>query len=161
MNTYIFTKSNIHNDINHKMLLSQLKENSFDEDALVSFSTQESDIFVLETNRELSQLELDNIQTTLDSYDGSAEAVKVYNQRKKPYKLKVVENKFIDYCEQLTTVKEKASFDALNSVITAMLSTDPNTATILSLNLLAIDAEAKREGGLEWWDTCEWHDDII
>jgi len=160
MNTYTFTKTNIQNDIHHYMLLDQLKDNSFDESALVSFSAPSTDTFELVTNRELTTQEQDDIQTTLDAYDGSEAAVDVYSQSKKPYKLKVVENKFIDYCEQLTGLKEKASFDQLNTIITQMLETDPNTATVLSLNLLAIDAEAKREGGLEWWDTCDWHDDI-
>jgi len=101
-----------------------------------------------------------SLDTLILNHDGSKQAQLDYEQTIKSDTLKIVENNFINYCEQLTNVKEKASFGTLNTLITTMLSTDPNTAMILSLNLLAIDAEAKREGGLSWWDDCSWHEDI-
>lgn len=81
-------------------------------------------------------------------------------QAAKSEALKVVENRFLSLCEQLTGSKTKASFGTLNTAIEGLMTNDAATATAVSLRLLAIDAEAKREGGLNWWDTCTWHEDV-
>lgn len=55
----------------------------------------------------------------------------------------------------------KLTFDQINSIIEGLMISDANAAIVASLKLLAIDAEAKREGGLKWWDTCEYHPEIV
>ena len=66
------------------------------------------------------------------------------------------------FCQQLTGgTMTKLTFDQINSTINGLMESDVNAAVVASLNLLAIDAEAKREGGLKWWDTCEYHLEIV
>lgn len=79
----------------------------------------------------------------------------------KPLRLKIVENTFLSICDTLTgqTSHVKLGFDTLNTIISGI--TDPNTKVLVSLQLLSIDAEAKREGGLLWWDDCTWHPEIV
>jgi hypothetical protein len=81
-------------------------------------------------------------------------------QANKPEKLKLAENSFISLCEMLTGQKQKFGFDTLAQIIKQMMATDPNSAIVLSLSLLAADAECKREGGNSWWDTAQWHEGI-
>jgi hypothetical protein len=75
--------------------------------------------------------------------------------------LKTVENNYILLCEQLVGSKIKLGFDQLNNIINELMTTDSQTATMITIKLLAIDAEAKREGGLKWWNDCTWHSDIV
>jgi hypothetical protein len=81
-------------------------------------------------------------------------------RKHKPLKLKQVENKFLLLCDQLTggQDKTKLGFDTLQ-MATEQIQ-DVSTKIMVSLQLLAIDAEAKREGGLLWWDDCNWNIDI-
>ena len=83
-------------------------------------------------------------------------------QLNKPLVLKIVENKFLMFCDLLTqgTNHTKLGFDQLGNILEVMLNSDPNRSIVLSVKLLAIDAEAKREGGNLWWDDCTWHSDI-
>lgn len=55
----------------------------------------------------------------------------------------------------------KLSFDQINAIIEPLMVSDANTAIVLGMRLLSIDAEAKREGGLKWWDDCEYHPEIV
>jgi hypothetical protein len=81
-------------------------------------------------------------------------------QFNKSIELKTVENKFLLLCEQLCGSKTKLGFDILENKITELLATDPNTAIMLSVRLLSLDAEGKREGGLVWWNDIHWHNDL-
>jgi len=95
---------------------------------------------------------------THEEYDAEQEAAL---QAAKPEKLKVAENKFFDLCFAIFGDREKRGFDELNTAIEAMTTTDPNTATALAIRLLAVDAECKREGGNQWWDTAAYHEEIV
>lgn len=74
--------------------------------------------------------------------------------------LKAVENRFLLLCEQLTGSRAKASFGTLDEIVRPMRTNAPSTFAAVSIELLAIDAEAKREGGLNWWDSCVWHEEV-
>lgn len=96
----------------------------------------------------------------LDSIDAAAQVWKQnLAQSSKPVELKKAENNFLLLCEQLTGKKEKVGFDTLRTILEAMLTTDPQTAMVLSWKLLSIDAEGKRFDQ-RWWDSCIWHADV-
>jgi len=82
-------------------------------------------------------------------------------QAAKSLALKTVENNFLLFCEILTGSKDKLGFAQLEAILNAMLVTDPNNAIVLSVRLLAIDAEGKREGGNIWWDDVCWHPELV
>lgn len=88
----------------------------------------------------------------------SAEAAR---QLAKPLVLKTAENNFLAMCDALTggTSHTKLGFADLNAIISAI--PDPGVMGLTAIRLLAVDAEAKREGGLKWWDDCTWHADIL
>ena len=70
-----------------------------------------------------------------------------------------LQNQYMTLCGQLTGQNPvKLGFAELQGIIEGMMATDPNTAVALSLKLLTLDAALKREGGLQWWDNCEWRD---
>ena len=52
-------------------------------------------------------------------------------------------------------------FDAITEILNNLLVTDPNTAVVLSLKMLGLDAEGKREGGNLYWDDIIFHEDIV
>lgn len=85
-----------------------------------------------------------------------------HEQNQKSTKLKIVENSFLTICEQLTGKKEKASFAVLREIVKGI--TDATQRHDTAAELLALDAEGKREGkregGSSWWDDIAWHDDI-
>ena len=83
------------------------------------------------------------------------------NQLAKSDKLKAAENKFFDLCFAIYGDRTKRGFDELNTAIEAMTATDQNAATALAIRLLAVDAECKREGGNQWWDTAAYHEEIV
>ena len=82
-------------------------------------------------------------------------------QAAKPDKLKAAENKFFDLCFAMLGDRQKRGFDEISAAIEAIATTDQETATALSLRLLAVDAECKREGGNQWWDTAAYHEEIV
>jgi hypothetical protein len=63
-------------------------------------------------------------------------------------------------CDQFigSTAHTKLGFDTLNIIIEQIA--DPNVKAMAAIQLLAIDAEAKREGGNLWWDDCAWHPEV-
>jgi len=85
--------------------------------------------------------------------DAAAEAAR---QAAKPAALKNAENNFLSLCDLLTaaTNHTKLGFGELNTIISTLPMEQQLTAGV---KLLAVDAEAKREGGLQWWDDCVWH----
>ena len=91
----------------------------------------------------------------------AAEQAKQAKQDAKPLALKIVENKFLAMCDQLTGTAShtKLGFGDIQSAIDII--PDPAIKMGAAVQLLAIDAEAKREGGNLWWDTCTWHADIM
>jgi hypothetical protein len=91
-------------------------------------------------------------------YESQAE---IQRQLAKPLKLKAVENRFLALCDQLTggTEHTKLGFDVLEAIVGQIA--DQNTKVMVAIELLAIDAEAKREGGNLWWDDCVWHQEIV
>ena len=97
-------------------------------------------------------------QEEKDAFDTVAEN---WEQSSKPAALKTVENNFLLVCDMLTqsSLHEKLGFDELHVILEAW--PDPQQKLDITVSLLAIDAEAKREGGLNWWDSCAWHEDIV
>jgi hypothetical protein len=95
-----------------------------------------------------------------DAKADADEVLKQAHQVGKPLILKAVENNFLLICDAMTgtTTHTKLGFTALQ-VLGDALPADEKTA--LTLNLLALDAQAKTEGGLEWWVDCEWHPEIV
>ncbi len=71
--------------------------------------------------------------------------------------LKSAENGFFAIAGMLG-LSGKPSFGEVTAALTALQATDVNAAVILSIQLLGVDAEAKREGGNEWWDTASIHE---
>lgn len=68
-----------------------------------------------------------------------------------------LQNEYMTMCGQLTGQAPcKLGFAELQAIIEGMMATDPNTAVALSLKLLTLNAALVREGGLKWWDACEW-----
>ena len=69
-----------------------------------------------------------------------------------------LQNRYLQMCDQLTggTAHVKLGFAELEAVIKGLMATDPQTAMVLSVELLTLDAALKREGGLQWWDNCVW-----
>jgi hypothetical protein len=82
-------------------------------------------------------------------------------QREKTVVMKVVENRFLGMCDELTggTNHVKLGFAELQGIIE--LIPDTNAVVMVTLQLLSIDAQAKREGGLLWWDGCAWHPEAV
>lgn len=83
-------------------------------------------------------------------------AEEVARQAAKPTVLKNAENNFLSLCDLLTasTNHAKLGFAEINALIELL---PQEQQVIIGLKLLAVDAEAKREGGLKWWDDCSWH----
>ena len=79
----------------------------------------------------------------------------------KSLELKTAENNYLLICEQLTGNKNKLGSAELDSILMQLMTTNQNTAILLTLKLLEVDALGKREGGLKWWDNIEWHQDIV
>ena len=123
---------------------------------VVKYAVQEID----STTCKLIVAEQVNIAEEQAAQEAARIAAEQARQDAKSLTLKTVENTFLLMCDQLTgvTTHTKLGFDQINAVISGL--TDQNQAVMLSLKLLEIDAEAKREGGLLWWDTCTWHSDI-
>ena len=73
--------------------------------------------------------------------------------------LKNAENNFLSLCDLLTssTSHTKLGFTELYAIIELL---PQEQQVVIGVKLLAVDAEAKREGGLKWWDDCVWHTDI-
>jgi hypothetical protein len=80
-------------------------------------------------------------------------------QAAKSLVVRTAENRFLALCDTLTglTTHVKLSFEAITTILAAM---PPEQSIVLSLQLLAIDAELKREAGLQWWDDCAWHPEL-
>ena len=101
-------------------------------------------------------------KTAFDDAKAAAdEASRKARQESKPIVLKTVENNFLLICDAVTgtTTHTKLGFAELQQI--GSLITDPVAKTELTLNLLSIDAQAKTEGGMEWWNDCEWHPEIV
>ena len=92
----------------------------------------------------------------------AAQAVtnEINRQLDKPLQLKIYENQYLGICQQLGGVG-KLGFDELQARIAALLAQDKDTAVMLTLQLLTLDAAGKREGGLKWWDDIQYHAEIV
>ena len=82
-------------------------------------------------------------------------------QLAKSIQLKSSENQFLLFCDQVTgtTGHAKLSIPQLNEIGNTI--TDPSVKLSLMVQLLALDAQCKTYGGLGWWDSCTWHEDIV
>lgn len=69
-----------------------------------------------------------------------------------------LQNQYLALCDQLAggTNHVKLGFADLEAIVKGLMATDPNTAVALSLQLLTLNAALVREGGVQWWDNCEW-----
>jgi hypothetical protein len=123
-----------------------------------------SGVWQLLTEEERAAVDAAEAEAAAEAAEQAAEqaaAEEAAKQLAKSPALKRVENAFLSLCELLSGSKDKLGFADLSGRIEALLATDQNTAVVLSLRLLAIDAEGKREGGLQWWDDIAWHTDIV
>lgn len=59
---------------------------------------------------------------------------------------------FFALCDVLGFTNSTPGFADLRAKLYSMKETDPLGAMLMSIDLLAIDAEGKRLGGLQWWD---------
>jgi len=84
-------------------------------------------------------------------------ADEVEMQAAKSVELKALENEFYELCNQLFGDYGKRGFVEIRAKVEQLQATDPMLAVTMSLRLLAIDAEARREGGDKWWDTAIRH----
>ena len=104
-------------------------------------------------------------QEEIDARAAEAQAAaaraEIDRQLNKPLALKKAENNFFSMCYVLFSSMEKRGFSDITTALDAMKITDPQTAMVLSIQLLGIDAEAKREGGLQWWDDAVYHPEIV
>lgn len=96
-----------------------------------------------------------------DSWSNAITDINAQLSAMKSDKLKAAENKFFDLCFAIYGDRTKRGFDELNTAIEALTATDQNAATALAIRLLAVDAECKREGGNQWWDTAAYHEEIV
>ena len=110
-----------------------------------------------DTFAEMSQEEKDAVDAAEAQ---AAEAAEAARQMAKPMALKRAENNFFALCFALFGDMEKRGFAAITDKLDAMKATDAQTAIVLSIQLLGIDAEAKREGGLAWWDDATYHEEV-
>jgi hypothetical protein len=80
-------------------------------------------------------------------------------QHQKSPALKKAENSYLTMCDTLsaTNTHAKLGFDALKAMITTL---PMEQQILLSIQLLVLDAELKREGGNNWWDDCSWHPEL-
>jgi hypothetical protein len=136
----------------------------FVDGVIVEKTTQEKasiDVFLTVPSKYRKQVEGYWVEMTAEEKAAVDAAEESERQMAKPLKLKIVENKFLYMCDQLTgsTSHAKLGFDELQAILDQI--TDPNVKVMAALNLLAIDSEAKREGGLKWWDDCVWHAEIV
>ena len=90
----------------------------------------------------------------------AAQVAEAQRQLDKPLALKTAENNFFKLCFSVFGNMQKRGFAELRAALDALKETDAQAAIVASLQLLAIDAEAKREGGLEWWDDATYHTEI-
>ena len=81
-------------------------------------------------------------------------------QSAKPDALKRAENNFFKMCASVFGDLQKRGFAELTQAIETLTATDAQAGIVASIKLLAIDAEAKREGGLNWWDDAAWHPEV-
>ena len=82
-------------------------------------------------------------------------------QLAKPLALKRAENNFFLLSAALFQGSmEKRGFGDLGAAVEALTAADPQTGIVLAVKLLSVDAEAKREGGLQWWDDAQFHPEI-
>jgi len=106
------------------------------------------------TEAELIQREIDR-KVDADTRSAQEEQAR---QLAKSLALRTAENRFLAMCDLLTnsTSHAKLSFAQIETIIKSLpLEQQP----LVSIELLAIDAELKREGGLLWWDDCVWHEE--
>lgn len=120
---------------------------------------RDGQIFFVKWEYELAQ----PTEETLPTIEESNTWVENERQLAKGLELKQTENNFLLICDQLTQTNThtKLDFPTLNSLLDALLLIDANTAIVLSLKLLAIDAQGKTLAGLDWWSDCTWHADIV
>ena len=105
----------------------------------------------VESGELVTQAEYDALIATQAA--ASAQAV----QDAKSDSLKEAENNFFTLCATIG-LAGKPDFSTISAAIDTIKETDFATATELALKLLAIDAQAKREGGLDWWDSAAVHE---
>ena len=78
-------------------------------------------------------------------------------QATKSDELKAVENRFFALSATLG-LSGRPTFTEISAALETLQITSPDAAVVASLQLLSIDAEAKREGGLDWWDSAAVHE---
>ena len=86
-----------------------------------------------------------------------AASAEIARQAAKPEKLKAAENNFFALCS-LLGLSGKPGFGEIQAVLDGM--EDQDQAAALAIRLLGIDAECKREGGLQWWDGAIYHSEV-
>ena len=105
--------------------------------------------------KQVNEVWVEMSQEEKNAVDAAEEAAR---QAKKALVLKTAENAYLTMCDQLSgqTAHTKLGFGELKTIIGTLPA---EQQVLVTLNLLALDAELKREGGLMWWDDCAWHPD--
>ena len=96
-------------------------------------------------------------QVSLSSFLPQTEAER---QSRKSEAAKDAENNFLLVCGSLTGSMDKLGFGDLRLLIADIKTTNFQAAADLSMSLLSIDSELKRECGEKWWDDCVWHPEM-
>ena len=111
------------------------------------------------TVRPMTEQELAAREETAVLAAAQAEAAR---QLAKPLSLKRAENNFFLMCAALFQGDlSKRGFAELGAAVEAYAAADPQAGVVLAVKLLTVDAEAKREGGLQWWDDARFHPEIV
>ena len=73
-----------------------------------------------------------------------------------------LENNFLLLCDSLTNsdTHTKLGFPEIEVIMTGLMESNQTLAVQLSLKLLMLDSALKRYD-LLWWDSCEWHPEIV
>ena len=100
-------------------------------------------------------------ETLASDDDAVRRWVEEYPQTLKPFDVKAAENGFLLVCQSLTGSRTKLSFGDIRLLIEDMKATNFQAAADLSISLLSIDSELKRECGEKWWNSCVWHPEIV
>ena len=106
-----------------------------------------------------------NIADEAAAQSNAVVAMQAAMQAAKSPELKATENQFLQFCNVIAgnTNNVKLDFPFLQATMNSM-ATNPataNQAVVMSLNLLSINAAGQKYGSLQWWDSCQWHPEIV
>jgi len=113
-----------------------------------------------ETARKVKVTEV-NIAEEAAAAEAARIAAEAARQAGKSLEQKTAENSFLSMCDTLTgtTNHVKVGFNELNSMVQSI--TNQTQVITVALQLLAINSECQRTGGLAWWNDVSWHPELV